>query len=61
MQLRFLGAEYSRQWPTLESQPGEVMGKYRGVVWSATRHTPAVATRQPVTLRFMGRSYEAQV
>ncbi|MFQ4140020.1 DUF4278 domain-containing protein [Nodosilinea sp. PGN35] len=61
MQLRFLGAEYDRQWPSLETRDGEVTGKYRGVAWSAKHHSPTVAATMPVTLRFMGRSYRTQV
>ncbi|PSR16615.1 hypothetical protein C8255_16940 [filamentous cyanobacterium CCP3] len=63
MQLRFLGAEYACQWPTVETREGEVIGKYRGVSWSARYHSPTVVapSSTPVTLRFMGRSYQAQV
>ena len=61
MQLRFLGAEYACHWPTVETREGEVIGKYRGAAWSARHHRPAVAATTPVTLRFMGRPYQAQV
>ncbi|MBD2106816.1 MULTISPECIES: DUF4278 domain-containing protein [unclassified Nodosilinea] len=61
MQLRFLGAEYDCQWPNIETRDGEVTGKYRGVVWSAKHHSATVAPTTPVTLRFMGRSYQGQV
>ncbi|MGB3200183.1 MAG: DUF4278 domain-containing protein [Nodosilinea sp.] len=62
MQLRFLGAEYARQWPSIETHEGEIAGKYRGVTWNSRHHSAsAVAPTRPVTLRFMGRSYQAQV
>ncbi|WP_072015995.1 DUF4278 domain-containing protein [Leptolyngbya sp. KIOST-1] len=63
MQLRFLGAEYACQWPSIETREGEVVGKYRGVAWSARHHSPTVAAKAstPVTLHFMGRSYQAHV
>lgn len=64
MQLRFLGAEYTCQWPSVETREGEVVGKYRGVAWSARYHSPRIATTAPttpVTLRFMGHSYQTQV
>ncbi|MBD1918532.1 MULTISPECIES: DUF4278 domain-containing protein [Cyanophyceae] len=61
MQLRFLGAEYNCQWPSVETRDGEVTGKYRGVAWSSKHHSATVAATTPVTLRFMGRSYQAQV
>ncbi|MBE9157742.1 DUF4278 domain-containing protein [Nodosilinea sp. LEGE 06152] len=64
MQLRFLGAEYACQWPTVETREGEVVGKYRGVAWSTRYHSSTVAATAPttpVTLRFMGRPYQAQV
>jgi hypothetical protein len=60
MRLRFLGAEYSREWPSVETREGEVTGKYRGVPWSARHHSNFVVTT-PVTLHFMGRAYQAQV
>lgn len=61
MRLRFLGAEYNCQWPSVETRDGEVTGKYRGVAWSAKQHSATVAATTPVTLRFMGRSYQTQV
>ncbi|NJL49611.1 MAG: DUF4278 domain-containing protein [Leptolyngbyaceae cyanobacterium SM2_5_2] len=61
MRLRFLGAEYTRQWPSVEAQDGDVVGKYRGVTWSAKHHNAAMVATQPVTLHFLGRPYQAQV
>ena len=61
MRLHFLGAEYSFQWPTVEAHEGEVAGKYRGVAWSTKHLSSNAAPTKPVTLRFMGRSYEAHV
>lgn len=61
MQLRFLGAEYTRQWPSVETREGEIVGKYRGVAWSAKRHSASVSVTKPMTLHFMGRAYQAQV
>ncbi|WP_071527305.1 DUF4278 domain-containing protein [Nodosilinea nodulosa] len=64
MRLRFLGAEYTGRWPSVETREGEVIGKYRGVAWSARYHSPTVAATAaptPVTLHFMGRSYQSQV
>jgi hypothetical protein len=40
---------------------GEIVGKHRGVAWSAKHHSPTVTTTEPVMLRFMGRSYQAQM
>lgn len=61
MQLHFLGAEYTCQWPSIETREGEIVGKYRGVAWSAKHQSPTIASGQPMTLQFMGRSYQAQV
>lgn len=61
MQLRFLGAEYNRQWPSIETREGEVVGKYRGVAWTSRLHSRAVAKTKPVTLHFLGRPYQAQM
>lgn len=61
MQLHFLGAEYSTHLPSVEVREGEVAGKYRGATWSAKHYSPVVGATTPVTLRFMGRSYQTQV
>ncbi len=61
MRLHFLGAEYSRQWPSVETQEGAVTGKYRGVAWSARQYSQPVKPTEPVTLHFMGRAYQAQL
>ncbi|HSM81525.1 MAG TPA: DUF4278 domain-containing protein [Nodosilinea sp.] len=63
MRLRFLGAEYNCQWPSVETREGEVTGKYRGVAWSAKRHNTAISATatEPVTLHFMGRAYQAHL
>jgi len=61
MRLHFLGAEYFCQWPRVEAHEGEVVGKYRGVAWSTKHLSSNAAPTKPVTLSFMGRSYEAHV
>jgi hypothetical protein len=61
MRLHFLGAEYSCQWPRVEAHESEIMGKYRGAAWSTKHPSTTLAPTKPVTLHFMGRSYEAHV
>jgi hypothetical protein len=61
MRLRFLGAEYTRQWANVETREGTLTGKYRGVAWSTKHHNAAIAITEPVTLHFLGRPYQSQI